>query len=182
MTAETDADAERRRELADFLRTRRERLAPEDVGLPRGGRRRVVGLRREELAQLAGVGLTWYTWLEQARNIHVSRQVVHSLGLALRLDPTQRSLSASMKLPASVLDKIHAIAERAHDRVGSPAQDGNATREAVRLRCLGDNPSAREALEGRRVTTRSEGKAHAGRDLAHTSVEFATFLVVLWRP
>ncbi len=109
MTA--DSDAERRRELADFLRTRRQRLAPEDVGLPRGGRRRVAGLRREELAQLAGVGLTWYTWLEQGRNIHVSRQVVHSLGLALRLDPTERRHLASLSDPAAQVGRLDPVTE-----------------------------------------------------------------------
>jgi hypothetical protein len=109
--AGTDADAERRRELADFLRTRRERLSPEDVGLPRGGRRRVAGLRREELAQLAGVGLTWYTWLEQARDIHVSRQVVNSLGLALRLDPTERRHLANLSDPAAQVAELDPVAE-----------------------------------------------------------------------
>jgi len=59
------ASTARRTELAAFLRSRRERISPEDVGLPAGTRRRTAGLRREELAQLAGVGVTWYTWLEQ---------------------------------------------------------------------------------------------------------------------
>ncbi|MBB4019035.1 transcriptional regulator with XRE-family HTH domain [Chelatococcus caeni] len=58
--------------LADFLRRRRESLSPLDVGLPLGKRRRTPGLRREEVAALAGVGLTWYTWLEQGRGINVS--------------------------------------------------------------------------------------------------------------
>src|SRR5947209_5905433 len=55
----------RRKELGHFLRTRRERLPPERFGLTRGTRRRTPGLRREEVAQLAGLGVTWYTWLEQ---------------------------------------------------------------------------------------------------------------------
>src|SRR5205807_1744795 len=59
----------RRKELADFLRSRRARLGPEAVGLPNGFRRRTPGLRREEVAHLAGVGVTWYTWLEQGREI-----------------------------------------------------------------------------------------------------------------
>jgi hypothetical protein len=57
----------RREELGKFLRARRARLAPEDFGMPGGSRRRTPGLRREELALLAGVGVTWYTWLEQGR-------------------------------------------------------------------------------------------------------------------
>ncbi|MDR6866977.1 transcriptional regulator with XRE-family HTH domain [Microbacterium resistens] len=75
-----------RRELGDFLRSRRERLTPEQVGLPSTGRRRTPGLRREEAAVLAGVGVTWYTWLEQGRAINVSMQVVTAIGRALRLD------------------------------------------------------------------------------------------------
>src|SRR4051812_41071540 len=80
----------RRRELAGFLRSRRERITPDQVGLPQAGRRRTPGLRREEVAQLSGVGVTWYTWLEQARNITASAQVVDALARALRLDPDER--------------------------------------------------------------------------------------------
>jgi hypothetical protein len=81
----------RRRELADFLRSRRARLGPEDVGLPTGVRRRTPGLRREEIAQIAGVGVTWYTWLEQGRKISVSRQVLESIARGLRLDAAERN-------------------------------------------------------------------------------------------
>jgi transcriptional regulator with XRE-family HTH domain len=81
---------ERRRELAEFLRARRARIAPTDVGLPPGLRRRTPGLRREEVAQLAGVGVTWYTWLEQGRPIHVSVQVLDAVARALRLDQAER--------------------------------------------------------------------------------------------
>jgi transcriptional regulator with XRE-family HTH domain len=83
--------AARRTELAAFLRTRRERISPEDVGLPPGTRRRTAGLRREELAQLAGVGVTWYTWLEQGRPINASVQVLDAIARTLRLDPTERA-------------------------------------------------------------------------------------------
>ena len=62
---------ELRSELANFLRTRRSHLVPGEMGLPRVARRKTAGLRREEVAQLAGVGVTWYTWLEQGRDIHV---------------------------------------------------------------------------------------------------------------
>ncbi|MFF5424558.1 MULTISPECIES: helix-turn-helix transcriptional regulator [unclassified Streptomyces] len=81
----------RRYELAAFLRSRRERISPEQVGLPRGRRRRTPGLRREEVAQLSAVGVTWYTWLEQARDIQVSPQVPGALAGALLLDPTERA-------------------------------------------------------------------------------------------
>jgi hypothetical protein len=84
-------DTARLRELADFLRSRRERLSPEAVGLPRTGRRRTPGLRREELATLAGVGVTWYTWLEQGRPINASSQVLGAIAGALRLDGPERT-------------------------------------------------------------------------------------------
>ncbi|MCS0601419.1 helix-turn-helix transcriptional regulator [Streptomyces sp. LP11] len=90
MTAPGGAEI-RRHELAAFLRSRRERIAPEQVGLPRGARRRTPGLRREEVAQLSAVGVTWYTWLEQARAIQVSVQVLDALARTLRLDPTERA-------------------------------------------------------------------------------------------
>jgi transcriptional regulator with XRE-family HTH domain len=80
-------DAIRRRELAAFLRSRRERLTPHEVGLPITGRRRTPGLRREEVAQLAGVGVTWYTWLEQGRDIRPSEQVLGAVARSLQLDP-----------------------------------------------------------------------------------------------
>ncbi|MCF3148615.1 helix-turn-helix transcriptional regulator [Streptomyces platensis] len=84
-------DAARRAELAAFLRSRRERITPEQVGLPRGARRRTPGLRREEVAHLGAVGVTWYTWLEQARDIHVSPQVLDAVARALLLDRAERS-------------------------------------------------------------------------------------------
>ncbi|QIB49105.1 helix-turn-helix domain-containing protein [Streptomyces aureoverticillatus] len=80
----------RRQELAAFLRSRRERISPEQVGLVRGGRRRTPGLRREEVAQLSAVGVTWYTWLEQGRAIRVSAQVLDAIARALLMDPTER--------------------------------------------------------------------------------------------
>jgi transcriptional regulator with XRE-family HTH domain len=82
---------ERRTELAAFLRTRRERIRPEDAGLPRGSRRRTAGLRREEVAQLAAVGVTWYTWLEQGRPINASSQVLDAIARTLKLDPVERA-------------------------------------------------------------------------------------------
>src|SRR4051794_38133431 len=81
----------RRSELADFLRDRRGRVSPESVGLESNGRRRTPGLRREEVAQLAGVGLSWYTWLEQGRDIKPSAQVLDALARVLRLDAAERA-------------------------------------------------------------------------------------------
>lgn len=86
----TSSATARRTELADFLRTRRERITPDDVGLPSGGRRRTPGLRREEVAMLAGVGVTWYTWLEQGREINASVQVLESIATTLKMDNQER--------------------------------------------------------------------------------------------
>jgi transcriptional regulator with XRE-family HTH domain len=80
---------ERRREIADFLKTRRMRRQPEELGLPRGRRRRTPGLRREEVAAAAGVSAEWYTWLEQARDVRPSAQVLTRIGAALRLEPNE---------------------------------------------------------------------------------------------
>src|SRR5947207_4514400 len=88
--SEANGDA-RRAELADFLKARRAALQPSDVGLPGGGRRRTPGLRREEVATLAGVGTTWYTWLEQGRDVRASLDVFEALSRALRLTPAERS-------------------------------------------------------------------------------------------
>jgi len=81
---------DRRRELGAFLRSRRARLRPAEVGLPDWGVRRVPGLRREEVAQLANVGLTWYTWLEQGRQARPSASVLTAIADALRLDAHER--------------------------------------------------------------------------------------------
>ncbi len=89
--APQSASTVRRHELAAFLRHRREHITPEQVGLPRGTRRRTPGLRREEVAQLAAVGVTWYTWLEQARDIQVSVQVLDALARTLFLDSSERA-------------------------------------------------------------------------------------------
>jgi transcriptional regulator with XRE-family HTH domain len=92
MTSESATARRRRREqLRDFLRTRRARLTPGDVGVAAAGRRRTPGLRREEVAALAGVGVSWYTWLEQGRDIRVSAEVLDAVGKALRLTEPERT-------------------------------------------------------------------------------------------
>ncbi|MFE5895669.1 helix-turn-helix domain-containing protein [Streptomyces sp. NPDC056468] len=90
--ADTGAGLDRRAELSEFLRTRRARLKPEDVGLPDFGRhRRVPGLRREELAQLAGVSVAYYTRLEQGNGRNVSAEVLDAIARALRLSDAEHS-------------------------------------------------------------------------------------------
>ncbi len=97
-------EQERRAELAQFLRIRRERISPDQVGFPAGKHRRTPGLRREELAIAAGVGMTWYTWLEQGRDITVSAPVLESLARVLQLDADERAhlfILAREQLPAT---------------------------------------------------------------------------------
>ncbi|QFY13458.1 helix-turn-helix domain-containing protein [Nonomuraea phyllanthi] len=80
-----------REQLKAFLRAKREALRPADVGMPDAGRRRTPGLRREEVAVLAGVGVSWYTWLEQGRDIKVSGAVLDAVARALMLDEAERT-------------------------------------------------------------------------------------------
>ncbi len=87
---DVSAEARRREFLGAFLRTRRDGLTPAAADLPSGFRRRTPGLRRDEVALLAGVGVTWYTWLEQGRDVRASPEVLTSLAKALRLDPAER--------------------------------------------------------------------------------------------
>ncbi|MEU2079661.1 helix-turn-helix transcriptional regulator [Streptomyces sp. NPDC090301] len=89
-------------ELSEFLRSRRARLKPEDVGLPEFGRhRRVPGLRREELAQLAGVSVAYYTRLEQGNGRNVSMEVLDSIARALRLSDTERAHLTHLAKPTA---------------------------------------------------------------------------------
>lgn len=91
-SADSSLSRDRRRaELREFLRSRRARVSPGDVGMPEGGRRRTAGLRREEVAVLAGVGVSWYTWLEQGRDIKVSGEVLDAIARALLLAATERA-------------------------------------------------------------------------------------------
>jgi transcriptional regulator with XRE-family HTH domain len=94
-------NANARRELAAFLQACRRRLSPQQVGLPSGERRRVKGLRREEVAALAGIGVTWYTWLEQGRDIQVSETTLNSLAQALCLSEAERTYLFLLASPDS---------------------------------------------------------------------------------
>ncbi|SFS61912.1 helix-turn-helix transcriptional regulator [Paenibacillus sp. BC26] len=84
--------------LSTFLKSKRTSLSPEAVGLPAGGRRRTPGLRREEVAQLAGVSHTWYTWLEQGRDIKASMSVLDAIATALRLTSDERKYLYALAL------------------------------------------------------------------------------------
>jgi hypothetical protein len=116
------ASTQRRAELGEFLKARRARLTPEDVGLPPAPRRRTPGLRREEVALLAGLGVTWYTWLEQGRPINASGQVLDAVARTLRLDRVERehmyrlaeatplrSWAGTAVVPDSVREVLHGL-------------------------------------------------------------------------
>ena len=123
----------RREELADFLRRRRASIQPEDVGLPSGGRRRTPGLRREEVAQLAGVGTTWYTWLEQGRDVRASMDVFEAIARALRLTPAERAhlilLGRGEEAPACKppAEHVSPTLRRLIENLGSEPGDGART-------------------------------------------------------
>ncbi|MFE4711699.1 helix-turn-helix transcriptional regulator [Paenibacillus sp. NPDC056722] len=84
--------------LSDFLKARRAAISPSSVGLPEGSRRRTPGLRREEVAQLAGVSSTWYTWLEQGRDIKVSSSVLDCIAAALQMTKDERKYLFALAL------------------------------------------------------------------------------------
>ena len=84
------AQISHRAQLSTFLKNCRARIAPTDVGLPEPDRRRTTGLRREDVAALAGVSVTWYTWLEQGRDVHVSANVLERISGTLRLSDEER--------------------------------------------------------------------------------------------
>ncbi|MFC9774781.1 helix-turn-helix transcriptional regulator [Paenibacillus chitinolyticus] len=100
---------ERLEALSAFLKSQRAKLLPQNMGLPAGTRRRTPGLRREEVAQLAGVSTTWYTWLEQGRDIKVSASVLDNIASALQLTVDERKYLTSLALEAS--SGIHLLQE-----------------------------------------------------------------------
>ncbi len=125
----------RRQDLASFLRAKRAAFSPKDVGLPSLGRRRAPGLRREELAQIAGIGVTWYTWLEQGREISVSVDLLQRLTEVLKLSPHDSAYLYSLAghpaflAPQKDQSLIEGLQTVFDDYVGGPAamMDGIGT-------------------------------------------------------
>jgi transcriptional regulator with XRE-family HTH domain len=119
--------AEQRRELGEFLRAHRERLSPAAIGLPAGARRRTPGLRREEVAQLCGLSATWYTWIEQGRDVSVSPAALVRLARALRLSRAERAYLfalAGKRDPEhgeDEADELPPVAAAAVPAIGCPA-------------------------------------------------------------
>ncbi|AGZ41079.1 hypothetical protein AFR_13965 [Actinoplanes friuliensis DSM 7358] len=111
--------------MGEFLRSRRERLTPADVGLPDRARRRTPGLRREEVADLAGIGVDWYIRLEQGRAVSASAATLDALARALRLDPTERAhlqeLAGGNHRPPFVREKVPAAIRRIVTSLPQPA-------------------------------------------------------------
>ncbi|MET9882660.1 helix-turn-helix transcriptional regulator [Streptomyces sp. NPDC006430] len=160
----------RRARLRHFLRARRERITPEEVGLVNVERRRTPGLRREEVAALAGVGVSWYTWLEQGRDINVSEGIVNAVSNALRLEECERTyfyrLAGHNPPPRteghrwdSAYARMHALVEGwsfnpayITDRYGRIELASRSARSLFRIDTRGDNcvekfftePSTRE--------------------------------------
>ena len=184
-----------RRELGEFVRTQREKLPLTDAGLPVGGRRRTPGLRREEVAQLAGLSTTWYTWIEQGRDVSVSPLALSRLAGALRLDRAERAYLFELagkrdpEQPDSPLDDIAPAVRACVDAIVSPAyvldRSWNArvwnthaerlflgwlTPGADRnlLRFIFLNPAAHTLIDGWEERARrvvAEFRAHAGSHL-----------------
>jgi transcriptional regulator with XRE-family HTH domain len=151
---------EQRRELGDFVRAHRERLVPAALGLPAGSRRRTAGLRREEAAQLCGLSTTWYTWIEQGRDVSVSPGALARLAVAFRLDRAERGYLFDLAgkrdpdpggatvepVPAAVLSCVESIAAPAYilDR-GWTARSWNRPAERLFVGWL-DRPGERNLL------------------------------------
>ena len=135
--------------LGDYLRARREQVRPEDVGLAAGARRRVPGLRREELATLAGISSAYYLRLEQGRDTHPSAQVVEALARALQLDIEateylhQLATATGYRRPHSTAETVANGLDQLIDQLSMPA--------IVASRCqdvLAANPCARALSPG----------------------------------
>jgi hypothetical protein len=188
-----------RQELAAFLRSRRERITPADVGLPAGPRRRTPGLRREEAAQLAFISTEYYTRLEQARGPRPSREVLAGLARALRLSDTERDhlhhLAGAPPGPPpgpprevrqSILDLLHRLPQAAaivtsatheviawNDLAAALMEDFSALprrdRNLVRRVFLGPHPDGRR-LYG--VSDADEFARRAAQDLRATAARY----------
>lgn len=144
----SDGQVRRRLDIAEFLQARRAHLQPADVGLSPGVRRRTKGLRREEVALLAGVSVSWYTWLEQGRQVNVSVDVLDSLARALRLDAVEHA---------------HLLGLAGHSNRwplgGAPDHDGNEVPAAV-LRVLDALDPCPAYLLGPRWDLLARNEAH----------------------
>ena len=139
------------RALGQLLRSRRERLSPGDVGLPPGSRRRAAGLRREEVAQLANVSATYYTFLEQGRPVRPSAQVLDALATALRMTTAERRYLQVLAYGPDAMARAGAAAAAPPEQIEPGAADLVRRMEPYptlikgrRWDVLASNPAARE--------------------------------------
>lgn len=102
--------------LAEFLRRRRQRLDPKELGLPDSARRRSIGLRREDVAELAGISVAYYSWIEQARDLRLSAEVIDALAAALQLDEAERKYVATLA-GVAFLENANEESQRLHPTV-----------------------------------------------------------------
>jgi len=144
-------ESTRRKELAGFLRARRGGLTPEAARLPAGKRRRTPGLRREEVAQLADVGVTWYTWLEQGRNIHVSRETLERIAHALRLTPSDQQYLFDLvnRTREAVTSTVDYPVQAVLDGMAFPAMVTNARLDVLAFNRVLDALYQMDAHQGR---------------------------------
>jgi transcriptional regulator with XRE-family HTH domain len=121
----SSAEPSDRHELGDFLRSRRSKLTPKSVGLPEGVRRRTAGLRREEVAQLAGIGVDWYVRLEQGRSVTPSTSTVDALARVLRLSKVEhahlRQLTQVRDRPPFRRESVPPAVQRVVEALDQPA-------------------------------------------------------------
>jgi transcriptional regulator with XRE-family HTH domain len=133
--------------LGEFLRSRRERLSPAAAGLPDRRRRRTPGLRREEVAELAGIGVDWYVRLEQGRTVNPSAATVDALARALRLDEAERNhlkaLAGGNHRPAFVRETVPPVLRRLVTGLERPAYVTGR-----RWDLLAGNTAAAEVFDG----------------------------------
>jgi transcriptional regulator with XRE-family HTH domain len=137
--------------LGQLLRSRRERLVPGDVGLPAGSRRRTPGLRREEVALLANLSITYYTFLEQGRPVRPSSQVLDSLAAALRLSAAERRYLRVLAYGSGGEGGAGAVTRAPRERLDAGVADlvqrlepSPALVKGRRWDVLAANPAARE--------------------------------------
>lgn len=170
-----ESDQARRQQLGEFLRSQRARLSPGLFGLQGGARRRTPGLRREEVAQLGGLSTTWYTWLEQGRDISLSAHALGRLANVLKFSPAERaylfdlagkrdpqgSAEAEPAVPAALLEALQTISgpayvldhlwnalgwNKAAESLFTGWLDGTNDRNLLHFIFL--NPAARKLIDG----------------------------------
>jgi transcriptional regulator with XRE-family HTH domain len=174
-------------ELGDFLRSRRERLNPKMVGLPAGRRRRTPGLRREEVAELAGIGVDWYVRLEQGRSVNPSVTTVDSIARALRLSKVEhghlRALTRNAGRRAFVRENVPGALKRLVESLNQPAYITGRRWDVLAWNAAADEIFAfsRVAEEDRNILISVFTKAATRRLFGTTWPEEARRILALFR-